>query len=330
MPTITFQVGDHTTDDLAHLRTNGLSCTGAIRTGLTWLLDWWATAGPDEACPTRPGSHHLPTVALTPSDTAYDDTSGSPATHHCYLTHDDLLLTSVFCDLTGHTREDIWRHAICVARTLTDHDIEPAVTPDPTGPTPDVRWYQPASGFTLIEAVIVSSLLSVALLGALILIGTFSQTLTADVTRAQHDRQFILTDQQLTTDLAAVVPCRPDQPIFTIDPALPDQFRFTVRTDPTGPLTHLTYQLDAGALIRTEQLDHDCAPTGQSYPTVLLDGLTPDSDLTPVGCPEPDPADPDPGPVGCTPRALRATLTLTGPGGAASTLTRTWPTTATR
>lgn len=125
----TFRTGPHVADDLEQLRgTHGLSGVGAVRYGLVWLWHWWADVGPDVALPALDGAH-LPAVTLRPSDLVRFDHQGADPLRKLPLTADDRLMAETLAGLSDAVLEDLYRHAICVARTVLDGGCGPVGSP---------------------------------------------------------------------------------------------------------------------------------------------------------------------------------------------------------
>lgn len=118
--TVTFRAGPHVRDDLDQLRiVHGLTATGAIKVGLSWLLGWWRDADPDEAAPAAPGQH-LPHLTLAPPELLQFDHGPTDHQHRCPLPANDRWFAHILATHLGHPVEDLYRHAVCIARHLAD------------------------------------------------------------------------------------------------------------------------------------------------------------------------------------------------------------------
>ena len=114
-----FRASLHTVEDLEHVRvTYGLSGVGTVRYGLLWLWQWWLESGPDGVCYTR-SDGHVPIVGLRPGVTAV--TAGSEDRWWELPVDDtDVMVAVTLADVADTVVEDLYRHAICVARTVLD------------------------------------------------------------------------------------------------------------------------------------------------------------------------------------------------------------------
>lgn len=111
-------------------------------------------------------------------------------------------------------------------------------------------------GFTLIEAVVVASLIAGGTLVVTSLIITLNTSTTAEVERAEQSRQLALAEDQLIRDLGAARPCHPARigPTVTHVDGTGNHataLAFTIDPATDGRIDHVVWQIDGGVLTRT-------------------------------------------------------------------------------
>lgn len=189
-------------------------------------------------------------------------------------------------------------------------------------------------GFTVIEAIVVATLSSAALLGAISLIVTLNSALATDLSSSQQARQLTQLDDQFTRDLAAARPCHPARVGATFaDPGVDAGLAVAFAIDPEldGQVDHVVWRLTGGELTRTRVADVGCAPDLDQVRggSPILVGATPTGDLD--GDPSgiwTEPADPDvcDGPADvCPPGKVRLELEATSSDGTTLQVTRQYP-----
>jgi prepilin-type N-terminal cleavage/methylation domain-containing protein len=114
---------------------------------------------------------------------------------------------------------------------------------------------RPARAFTLIEVIMASLLVAVALLATLGLIIMLNEQTSAELSRTELDRHVTSLDGQLAQDVATARPCRPDRaaPVFT--DISPNRLSWTIDPDGAGQTQQVTWRLVGAHLMRSVVTD---------------------------------------------------------------------------